>query len=203
MIDPEARWRRSQPDMLVTSEMKRTSCTASRQRSKLIGVKFLALALTTLGGCSTIISSHTNPSGQAPPQWAAIDQLPIELHGNIPGLSASDLTSRLSTAAPKLLLASNGALPIPSGGRRVVMFVNSSSKLSSNAMCDAGENFQAGNQTGPRAIVSGALCDGRTVISTVSGNVVTQSRSADGLVSSFRIMRDELYWTLYSNDYGG
>jgi uncharacterized protein YceK len=182
--------------------MRRASCTAFRRCGKLIDAKFLALALTMLGGCSTIIGSHTNPSGQAPSQWAEIDRLPIELHGNIPGLSASDLTSRLRTAAPKLLFASNGALPIPSGGRRVVIFVNASSKVASNALCDAGENFHAGTQTGPRANVSGVLCDGRTVISTVSASVVTQSRPVDGLVSSFRIIRDELYWTLYANNYG-
>ena len=191
-----------QPDMPATIDMRCASCTADRRRGKLIDTKFLALAPTILGGCSTTISGHTNPSGQVPSQWAAIDQLPIELHGNILGLSAPDLTSRLRTAAPKLLFASNGALPIPSGGRRVVLYVNVSSAVASNALCDAGEKFQAGTQTGPRATVSGALCDGRTVISTVSGSVVTQSRSEDELVSSFRIMRDELYWALYPNTYG-
>jgi uncharacterized protein YceK len=157
----------------------------------LIDVKFLPLALTMLGGCSTIISSHTNPSGHAASRWAAIDQLPIELHGNIPGLSASDLTARLRSAAPKLLFASNGALPIPSGGRRVVMYVNASSKLASNAMCDAGETLHPGNQTGPRATVSGALCDGKAVRSTVSrqrGHPIPVCR---WLVSSFRIMREQ------------
>jgi hypothetical protein len=191
-----------QPDMLATIEMRRTSCVAFHRHYKLIDFKFLALTLTMLGGCSVTISGHTNPSGQAPSQWAAIDQLPIELHGNIPGLSASDLTSRIRSTAPKLLFASNGALPIPSDGRRVVMFVNASSKLAANALCDAGENFHASVQTGPRATVSGALCDGRTVISTMSGKLVTQSRSVDGLVSSFRIMRDELYWALFPNSYG-
>jgi hypothetical protein len=191
-----------QPDMPGTFEIRHNSCAASSRRAKLIGIKFLALALTMLGGCSTTIINHTNPSGQGPSRWAALDHLPIELHGDFPGLSAADLTSRLQAAAPNLLFASSGTLPVPSSRRRVVMFLNSSSKLVLNAMCGAGSNFHAGNQTGRRATVSGALCDGTTVISTVSGTVVTQSRSADELASSFRIIRDELYWTLYPNDYG-
>src|SRR5580692_11140305 len=109
MIEPGRVGTGPQPDILAGVEISRTSCTASRRRGKLIDAQFLALALMMLDGCSVTISNRTNPSGQAPSQWAAIDQLPIELHGNIPGLSRSDLTLRLRGTAPKLLFAANGA----------------------------------------------------------------------------------------------
>ena len=86
MIDPGYVGAGRRRDMLASIEMRRASCTAFRRCGKLIDAKFLALALTMLGECSTIISNRTNPLGQAPSQWAEIERLPIELHGNIPRL---------------------------------------------------------------------------------------------------------------------
>jgi hypothetical protein len=164
-----------------------------------LGLVFVLLG--TVSGCDTVITSATDNSGQQPSHWVYIDQLPVELHGRIGGLSEQQevvLSATLTNSAFGLsAFGLSGRLPRSRGKKRVVLFVNGWLAAPSSTICDGVSGFQAYKQSGTHAKVDGALCDGKIVISTASGWVLTQSRSTTELASSFRKIRDKLYWTLY------
>lgn len=170
---------------------------ATRWRNKGIRLRLAFLTLGTVSGCGTVITSATNVAGQQPSCWASIDRLPIELHGKVAGLSERQMVA-LSAILMKSPVTVSAGPPETTTGKRVVMFVNGWHKASSSTICNGASGFQAREQVGTHARVNSALCDGRTVISTASGWVLTESRSTAELASRFRIVRDELYWTLYS-----
>jgi hypothetical protein len=177
------------------SGLASTLSAATRQRNKGIRLSLALLALGTVGGCDAVITTAANISGQQPSHWVFIDRLPVELYGSIAGLSEQKAVALSATLMNSSVTVS--ARPPESGsGKRVVMFVNGWPKASSSTICDGASGFRAREQSGTHARVNSALCDGRTVISTASGWVLTQSRSIAELASSFRKIRDRLCWTL-------
>ena len=185
----------SEPDECHSIIRERLSLSQSWRGDKTVSAMALSLALL-LSSCGTMITNHANLSGQAPAQWRDVARLPVELHGSIARRSEADLALILS-ASSSPLAAFNDPPPMAGGEKRVVMLVNPTNVPASTAICDTAKGFHSGIQEGPRATVSGALCDGRTVISVVTGSVPTKNQSSDELVASFGKVRDELYWTLY------
>ena len=156
----------------------------------------LPILMLALCGCSTTITSSANPSRDIPSHWADIDTLPVAVHGSVPGVSGATLAS-LFPRAPSPEYASLGNLPPVSGGRRVVLYINASELPPKAALCSAPGDFTAGVQAGQLATVTGALCDGPTVITRASARVLTAGQSPDELRRSLEIVTDQLYYSLY------
>ncbi len=158
----------------------------------------LASALFLLGGCAapTSIISSANPSRAPASAWADYETLPVELHGVVPGYSKPELASLFPAYHPPQY-ASLGDLPAAHLPRRMVLYVNPAVVPSQATMCDGPAHIQRARQSGGSATVVGALCDGTKLISTATADIRTAGNDLSGIGYNFRIIRDQLYQSLF------
>ena len=161
-------------------------------------LKIAAPAMLLLGGCeaSTTVTGSVNPSRAQPAAWADYDQLPVELHGVIPSRTKPQLAA-LFPPAPRRQVATLGDVPVESGTRRMVLYVNPAAMPPAEDLCSDAAAFRRGAQEGESAHVTGALCDGNKLITRASGRVLTADQTDAGLRKDFQIIRDQLYQALF------
>lgn len=77
------------------------------------------------------------------------------------------------------------------------MYVNPSQLPARGALCSHTETFRPGTQDGKSANVTGAMCDGKTVVTMATGRVLTAVDSPRWIKKDFSTIRDQLYQSLY------
>ena len=161
-------------------------------------LKSVLPALLLLSGCeaATTVTGSVNPSRAQPSAWADYNQLPVELHGVIPNRTKPQLAA-LFPPAPLQQVVALGPVPVDAYPRRIVLYVNPAALPAPDDLCSNGAAFRRGGQHGESAQVTGALCDGKRLISRASGYVLTENQSDDGLRKDFQIIRDQLYQSLF------
>ena len=92
--------------------------------------------------------------------------------------------------------------PYTDEGRHIVLYLNAAVLPPQVDLCSDINAFQAGTQTGESASVTRAMCDGKTVVTTATGRVLTQTKTARWLRKDCDTIRDQLYQSLApgSND---
>lgn len=164
-----------------------------RMRLAAIAIETVFPAILLLGGCApTTITSSSNPSRDPQRLWRDYTSLPVIILGNSPQHSHDQLAAMYPAAQT----------PYNDNGRHIVFYLNAAALPQQADLCSDMEAFQAGTQTGESASVTGAMCDGKTVVTTATGRVLTQTKTARWLRKDFDTIRDQLYQSLVpgSND---
>ena len=155
-------------------------------------VALVALPLLA-GACSTTISgSHRLVSTDADAWAARWSSLPVEVHGTVPGPAQAALAQAFPRYRPSEYASLDGAA-VSGPGDRIVLYVNASALPPTKALCNAPDQFSAGEQTGRRASVTGALCQGTVVVARADGYALSRGQSAAGLERSFGVIEGELF----------
>ncbi len=148
----------------------------------------LFLATTALAGCTTtsIISSE-NPSKNRPPQWLDYWTLPVHVYGATPRLSQAQLEA----------LYKDDAQP-----RRVELFVNAANLPPIAGLCSDPGAFTPARQQGAYATLTGALCNGSSVVTYATADILTGGLSPDQVRGHLEMMHLQLWQALtYGNNH--
>ncbi len=165
----------------------------SKRRLAAIAIKAIIPSLLLVSGCApTTITSSSNPSRDRQRLWRDYTSLPVIILGNSPQHSHAELASMYPAAQT----------PYSDSDRHIVFYLNAAALPQPADLCSDMSAFQAGTQTGESASVTGAMCDGKTVVTTATGRVLTQTKTARWLRKDFDTVRDQLYQSLVpgSND---
>ncbi len=155
----------------------------------------LVLALVTassIAACTTttVIVSE-NPSNNRPPQWLDYWSLPVEVHGSVPRIRQPVLAALFHD-------------PPPHGGdtRRVELFLNPARLPPNDLLCSRPDLFLAGGQDGSYAFVAGALCNGESVVTYATANILTASLTPEQVRRHLEMMHLQLWQALtYGNNH--
>ena len=164
-----------------------------KRRLASIAVKMIVPSILLLGGCATTtITSSANPSRDRQRLWRDYASLPVIILGSSPEHSHAELASMYPPAP----------MPYTDDGRHIVLYLNAAALPPQADLCSNMDAFQPGTQTGESASVTGAMCDGKTVVTTATGRVLTQTKTTRWLRKDFETIRDQLYQSLVpgSND---
>ena len=155
-------------------------------RGALVALPLLA------AGCGTTIVSSDKFVAADPAAWMAVQgRLPVEVHGTVPGKAQSALAQAFPPYRANEYAALDGGVgPL---ANRIVLYVNAAALPPAAALCSAPDLFRAGPQTGERARVSGALCQGSVVVARADGYALSVDQSAAGLKQSFSVIEDALF----------
>jgi hypothetical protein len=134
--------------------------------------------------------------------WSrVVKELPVEVHGSLPGHPEPALTALL-TEQPKPVLT---ALVDDAGGervagnadpRRVVLFINPSTDATPAQVCRNAAAPQSGPQTDDRARVYAVLCNGREPVAETQGTLPATGQSDGDVKKSVAAVEDSLFEAL-------
>ena len=155
--------------------------------------RVLALvAAAAVAACTTttVIVSE-NPSKNRPPQWPDYWTLPVKVHGAVPQLGQPALAALFP------------ASPAPdTGARRVELFLNPARLPPFEALCSRPDTFAAGAQDGSYAFVAGALCDGKSVVTYATADILTANLPPEQVRRHLEMMHLQLWQALtYGNNH--
>lgn len=167
--------------------------TTPKRRFASLAAKAIVPSLLLLGGCAaTTITESSNPSRDRQRLWRDYQSLPVIVLGNVPHHTHAELAAMYPVAPA----------PYTDAGRHIVFYLNAAALPQPADLCNNMDAFQAGTQTGESASVTGAMCDGKTVVTTATGRVLTQTKTERWLRKDFDTVHDQLYDSLVpgSND---
>ena len=155
-----------------------------------ITVALAACAMLAACTNTTVIASE-NPSKNRPPAWLDYWGLPVEVRGAVPQLQE-----------PALAALFHAPLPRAAGARRVELFLNPARMPPNSALCSRPDLFVAGAQTGSYAFVAGALCNGTSVVTYATAEILTASLSPEQIRGHLEMMHLQLWQALtYGNNH--
>ena len=150
------------------------------------------VAAFALAACSTTtVLDSENPSKNKPPEWPDYWSLPVQVRGSVPQL-------------PQPALAALFPTPVPheADARRVELFLNPARLPSNDVLCSRPDLFVPGGQTGSYAFVAGALCNGRSVVTYATADVLTESLTPEQVRGHLEMMHLQLWQALtYGNNH--
>ncbi len=150
------------------------------------------IAASAAGGCTTtsVIVSE-NPSKNRPPQWLDYWSLPVEVRGAVPQLPQPALAALFPAPA-----SASGA------ARRIELFLDPARLPGHDVLCSRPDLFVPGGQDGSYAFVAGALCNGNSVVTYATANILTASLSPDQIRGHLEMMHLQLWQALtYGNNH--
>ena len=150
----------------------------------------LAAASAVTACTNTSVLDSENPSNNRPPQWTDYWSLPVDVHGAVPHFPQ-----------PALAALFPQRLTHQAGGRHVELFVNPARLPPNDALC-GGAGFVPGVQSGAYAFLAGALCNGASVVTYATANVLTAHLSPAQLRANLEMMHLQLWQALtYGNNH--
>jgi hypothetical protein len=158
---------------------------------------FAALPLLmALGACSTQITGSEKLANADPDLWhARRAALPVEIHGALPGHTATELAALYPLPTRSTLYASLGNDPIGAPAQRVVIYVNAGNVLPNRDLCQHQNDVTPTVPASP-AKVTAALCDGTSAI-TVARADVRSDKSMGDFKGGLEAVQDQLFQSLY------
>ena len=150
------------------------------------------VAAASMGACTTttVIVSE-NPSKNRPPQWLDYWSLPVEVHGSVPRLRQPELAALFHA-------------PLPEGGnaRRVELYLDPARLPPDDVLCSRPDLFLPGGQDGSYAFVAGALCNGKSVVTYATANILTAGLTTGQVQGHLEMMHLQLWQALtYGNNH--
>jgi len=131
--------------------------------------------------------------------WARQYSLPVEIHGTMPGHSASETASLAQrTPPPDLKAPSTPSIADRTG--RILMYVNPARLPEDDALCVESRHVGHTRQGGSDAGVTVALCDDTKTLAVVHG-VVEADASQSDIKSGLGTLQSALFWDLYKTPY--
>jgi hypothetical protein len=192
----------------MTEISRRAGLAVSEPRKSFAALSHLwrfagGLTLLALASCSgALVTSRPLVDSDSSYYWTrVIDEIPVQVHGSMPGHTASELTALLSgeTQSGMTPTAENaggapGAVsdrPLE-GQRRVILFLNPSSRPLPVLICRNEAAPQSGPQTGNRAGVYAVLCNGTQPVTATQGTLPAIGQTDQDIRRSYSTIQDSI-----------
>ncbi len=150
------------------------------------------VAASAAGACTTttVIVSE-NPSKNRPPQWPDYWSLPVEVRGTTPQFPQAALAALF-----------RGPMPQQPGARRVELFLNPARLPPYGMLCSRPDTVAPGIQTGSYAFVAGVLCNGASVVTYATADILTANLTPEQVRTNLEMMHLQLWQALtYGNNH--
>jgi len=133
--------------------------------------------------------------------WSrVVDEVPVQVHGSLPGRPEPALTALLTESPKSALVAlmdgderAVGKVERPGRDpRRVVFFINPSTDPTPAQVCRNGASLLERPQNGRRAWVEAVLCDGTEAVAVAEGTLPVIGQSDSDIKNSFATVENSL-----------